>query len=132
MLDYLKSPPLAAPRTFTMDRLIYPPNSHEMNEAGKEQVRALAQILLTHPTVRLEIRGHDDGTEREAYAGPNPFKGYTLSQLRADCVLRRLTFLNVPSARLQLKGVGAAEPVADDATADGRQRNRRVEIVVLP
>jgi len=137
LLEFLKSPVSTGPlpRSFTMERLKYPENSHEMNDDGKEQVYFLAQILLAHPSLQIEIRGHNDGTESEVYSGPNARRGYSLSQLRADCVLQRLIFLKVPAARMRIKGMGATEPAAGaeagGRTSEGRQRNRRVEILVL-
>ncbi len=118
------------PRTFTMDRLRYPANSHEMNAEGKDQVYELSRILAEHPTVHIEIRGHNDSTEDETYTGPNPYQNYSLSKLRANCVLLRLHHLNVSSDRMQLRGMAASMPVASDTTPEGRQANRRVEVVV--
>jgi len=132
LLELLRRPGLRAPHTFTMDRLRYPSASHEVNSDGKEQIFLVAQILRTYPSVRIEIRGHSDGTESEIYAGPKPIPGYSLSQLRANCVMMRLQGLKVPVNRMRIRGQGATQPVADDRTAEGRQQNRRVEIVVLP
>lgn len=119
------------PRTFTLDRLAYPPNSHEMNPSGKEQVYLLGQVLSAFPNARIAIHGNIDGRERERYIGPNPYRGYTLSKLRADCVFRRLRHQGVSPARMRILGDGDSRPVADDATKQGRQWNRRVEIVVV-
>jgi outer membrane protein OmpA-like peptidoglycan-associated protein len=132
ILSFLRRPGPRAPRTFTMDRLRYPPHSHEVGAEGKEQILLLSKILLAHPSVRIEIRGHTDGTESEQYTGPNPLPGYSLSQLRANCVLQRLQGLKVPIERMRLRGLGSTQPVAEDRSVEGRQHNRRVEIVVLP
>lgn len=131
LLEFLMRPGSRAPHLFTMDRLKYPAVSHEVNPEGKEQIYLIAKILLAYPTVHIEIRGHNDGTESELYTGPNPRPPYTLSQLRADCVLRRLAGLKVPGSRMRLRGMAATQPIADDRTPEGRQLNRRVEIVVL-
>lgn len=130
LVDFLKRPDAQSPRTFTMDRLHYPTQSHEVPAAGKEQVYLLAQILHAYPNAQIEIRGHNDGTESEVYTGPKPYRDYTLSQLRADCVFRRLQNQNVPAARMRIKGMASTRPVTEDRTEEGRQRNRRVEIVV--
>lgn len=131
LLEFLMRPGSRAPHLFTMDRLRYPAVSHEVNPEGKEQIYLIAKILLAHPRVHIEIRGHNDGTESELYTGPNPRPPYTLSQLRADCVLRRLAGLKVPGSRMRLRGMASTQPIADDRTQEGRQLNRRVEIVVL-
>ena len=132
LLEFLQRPGAQAPHMFTMDRLKYPTASHEVNPEGKEQIYLIAKILQAYPSVRIEIRGHNDGTESEDYHGPNPVPGYTLSQLRADCVLKRLVGLRIPSSRMRLRGLASTEPLADDRTEQGRQLNRRVEIIVLP
>lgn len=127
---FLKQPGAKVPRAFVMDRLQFASGSHEVNQAGKDQVRALAQILNSHPSAQIEIRGHTDGAEGEVYAGPDQHPGMGLSQIRADCVLKRLMFQRVPSARMRITGMRDTRPVADVRSEEGRQRNRRVEIVV--
>lgn len=129
-LSNFLSKPGELPRTFTMDRLKYPANSHEMNAEGKDQVYELSRILAEYPTAHIEIRGHSDGAETETYTGPDPYQNYSLSQLRANCVLQRLHYLRVSSDRMQLRGMASSMPVASDSTAEGRQANRRVEVVV--
>lgn len=120
------------PRTFTLDRVKSARNSHEVPPEGREQVQALARILHGFPAVHIEIRGHIDSTESEVYTGPNPVPGYSLSQIRADCVLKRLQHLNISPDRMRLRGMGTSQPVASEQTEEGRQLNRRIEIVVLP
>lgn len=131
LLAFFQRPAPRVPQIFTLDRLRYPSASHEVNPEGKEQIFRVAQILLLHPAVRIEIRGHSDGTESEIYTGPKPIPGYSLSQLRANCVMQRLQGMKVPIDRMRIRGEGSTQPVADDRTPEGRQHNRRVEIVVL-
>jgi outer membrane protein OmpA-like peptidoglycan-associated protein len=119
------------PKTFTMRRLRYPTDSHEMNDEGQEETYLLGLLLLAFPQAQLEIHGHIDRSESEQYSGPKPFAGYTLSQLRADCVYRRVIHQGVAAGRLRIFGHGATRPLTDGQTAEDRQRNRRVEIVVL-
>lgn len=130
LTKFLEQPGGKVPRAFVMDRLQFASGSHEVNPAGKEQVRALAQILNSHPTAQIEIRGHTDGTEGEVYSGPDQHPGMSLSQIRAECVLKRLQFQRVPSARMRITGMGSTLPIADARSEEGRQRNRRLEIVV--
>jgi outer membrane protein OmpA-like peptidoglycan-associated protein len=130
LLRFLKEPGARKTRSFLMDRLRFASGSHEVNPEGKEQVWALAQILGSHPSALIEIRGHIDGMEGEVYKGPDQHPGMGLSQIRAECVLKRLQFQKVPSWRMRIQGMGAARPVADNKSEEGRQRNRRVEIVV--
>jgi len=114
-----------------MDQLRYPQNSHEVNVEGQAQVLAIARIMNAHPTLHIEIRGHSDGVESEIYTGPMAHDGYPLSKLRADCIFRRLVVQKVARERMTFSGAAAADPVADDRTAEGQQQNRRIEIIVL-
>jgi outer membrane protein OmpA-like peptidoglycan-associated protein len=67
------------------------------------------------------VEGHTDATNTDAY-------NIDLSARRAGSVVAALVKLGVEPARLQSKGFGRAKPVADNATAQGRALNRRVEI----
>ena len=117
------------PKTFTMTRLRYPKDSHEMNDEGQEETYLLGLLLLAFPHAQLEIHGHIDRSESEQYSGSKPFAGYTLSQLRADCVYRRVVHQGVAAGRLQIFGHAATRPLTDGQTAEDKQRNRRVELV---
>jgi len=77
------------------------------------------------------VHGHSDGIESEIYTGPNPRDDLPLSDLRADCVLLRLTWLGVPFPSLSLEGHGASQPAATGTDDASRQANRRVELVVV-
>jgi outer membrane protein OmpA-like peptidoglycan-associated protein len=131
LLEYLRSP-VTAPRTFTMNRLRYPPDSHEMNDEGQEQTYLLGLLLLAFPSATIEIHGHSDRLESETYAGPKPYFDYPLSKLRADCVYRRIIHQGVSADRMRIEGHAATRPITTDQTSEGRQQNRRVEIVVKP
>ena len=128
---YLSSPHSPEPRVFTMDRLAYPPNSHEVNPAGKEEIKELAHLLVRFPNAKIALHGHIDGREQEPYSGPKPRLNFPLSKLRADCVCRRLHFLGVDYNRMSFVGDGNTHPTADDSTEAGRQQNRRMDITVV-
>jgi len=80
-------------------------------------------ILAAHPALRLEIEGHTDSVGSDAL-------NQTLSQKRADAVLAYLIQQGVPAAAASAAGFGKNRPVASNETAEGRQLNRRVELVV--
>ncbi|WP_265468757.1 OmpA family protein [Arenimonas daejeonensis] len=71
----------------------------------------------------ISIEGHTDSQGADA-------ANQALSQRRAEAVRRVLEDAGLPSARLSASGRGESAPVADNATAEGRARNRRVEIIV--
>ncbi|WP_139852567.1 OmpA family protein [Acinetobacter pullicarnis] len=72
----------------------------------------------------IKIIGHTDNLG-------DPKKNIQLSQARAEAVKQYLVSKNIASSRLSLAGLGANQPVADNGTADGRRKNRRIEFEVL-
>ena len=80
-----------------------------------------AQGMLRNPEARVRIIGHTDSTGSDAINNP-------LSVNRAASVRDYLTSRGVPLSAITIDGRGSREPVASNATADGRARNRRVEI----
>jgi outer membrane protein OmpA-like peptidoglycan-associated protein len=83
-----------------------------------------AKVLQTYPSISLEISGH---TSSEGDAGVNQ----RLSQERADSVKQWLVDNGVPPERIKTRGAGPDEPIADNKTAAGREKNRRIEFKVL-
>jgi OOP family OmpA-OmpF porin len=76
--------------------------------------------MNAHPEARLEIRGHTDSQ------GPANFN-LELSQKRAESVRQYMIKGGVDPSRLTAVGVGEEEPIASNATPDGRAQNRRIE-----
>lgn len=85
-------------------------------------VAEIARLLDADAALRLSIEGHTDATGDAAH-------NLALSTARARSVLGALVGLGVDPSRLQSKGHGQQQPVADNATAAGRAKNRRVELV---
>lgn len=84
----------------------------------------IAALLADYPSFTARIEGHTDS------AGPDEIN-LTLSEARADAVRNALIERGVAEDRLVSEGVGEARPVADNATAAGKRKNRRVEIYIL-
>jgi OmpA-OmpF porin, OOP family len=82
------------------------------------------KLLSADPTLKLSIEGHTDNTGAAAH-------NQQLSTARARSVLGALVGLGVDPARLQSKGFGQDKPLADNASEDGRAKNRRVELVKI-
>lgn len=87
-------------------------------------IAEIEKLLTTDPALKLSIEGHTDNTGAPAH-------NQTLSAARARSVLGALVGLGIDPARLQSKGFGQDKPLADNATEDGRAKNRRVELVKL-
>jgi OmpA-OmpF porin, OOP family len=81
----------------------------------------VAKILAENPDLKLDIDGFTDNTGK-------PEKNQTLSQTRSDAVKKYLVSKGVGEERLMATGYGAEKPVADNKTAAGRAKNRRVEL----
>lgn len=88
------------------------------------QIDAVADLLKAQPDLRLAVEGHTDSTGSAA-------RNRTLSTARARSVVASLMAAGIANRRLQPQGFGPDRPVADNATEDGRARNRRVELVAL-
>ena len=86
-------------------------------------LQALLQLLVEHPSMRIELRGHTDNTGTIAF-------NQRLSEERAAAVAAYLTARGISPRRLRTAGYGATQPVADNRSTEGRAENRRVEFVV--
>ncbi|MBE2279115.1 MAG: OmpA family protein [Ignavibacteriaceae bacterium] len=83
-----------------------------------------AQVLMSNPSMRVEIQGHTDNIGTDA-------TNRTLSQNRADAVKSYLVGRGIESNRMTTLGLGFSVPIASNATAEGRAMNRRVEFKVI-
>lgn len=88
-------------------------------------LRAVAGNLNAYPDSTVQVLGHTDNTGDAGY-------NQDLSYRRATAVANVLIAEGVSAARVQPIGRGETQPIASNLTPEGRQRNRRVEIVILP
>lgn len=98
-------------------------NSARLRPESTPTLEEIARILKEHPDLRLVIEGHTDGDGEEAH-------NQRLSEERAASVRAYLVESHrIAADRLQTAGFGESKPVADNATPEGKQQNRRVELV---
>ena len=90
----------------------------------RTRVKALVEFVLANPGAMVRIEGHTDSQG-------NPQANLSLSQQRADAIKDVLRAAGIPASQVQAIGLGAEQPVASNATPQGRERNRRVEVIVL-
>ncbi len=93
-----------------------------IKQESQKIVGEIAALLKGHPELQVSIEGHTDSTG-------TPQGNKALSDERAKAVLAAVAALGVDAARLSSVGWGQDKPVADNATEEGRAKNRRVEIV---
>jgi outer membrane protein OmpA-like peptidoglycan-associated protein len=98
-------------------------NKYTLRPAAREKLAKISGIILSHPGLRLEVDGYTDSIGSEEY-------NLKLSEKRAEGVRDYLTSQGLAQDNVTAKGFGKDNPVADNGTAAGRQKNRRVEMVV--
>jgi len=96
-------------------------NRAELTSAGRETLEQVVRFMNDQPEIQLEVWGHTDSTGGEAY-------NLRLSQKRAAAVMQHLTASGIDAKRMKSAGFGESRPLADNATEEGRERNRRVEL----
>ena len=106
-----------------MSDVLFDTGSYTLKPGAREKLAKISGILLAHPGLTLQIEGHTDSV------GTDDFN-QQLSERRADSVRDFLAEQGVPASSITAHGFGKTQPVATNDTADGRQRNRRVELVV--
>jgi outer membrane protein OmpA-like peptidoglycan-associated protein len=107
----------------TMPDVLFETSKFSLKPAARESLAKLAGILLAYPDLRLEVDGHTDSVGSDAY-------NQQLSERRAASVRDYLVQQGIPISSATVLGLGKTQPVASNATAAGRQQNRRVELVV--
>ncbi|WP_373825410.1 OmpA family protein [Neisseria dentiae] len=100
-------------------------NSASLSGNAMDALNKAAETLVQYPDTTLTVAGHTDNTGSDAINEP-------LSKRRAQAVASYLNQRGVATSRLSTIGYGSRQPVASNATAEGRAKNRRVEILINP
>jgi hypothetical protein len=106
-----------------MSDVLFDFNQATLKPGAKLRLAKVSGIILAYPDLKLEIDGFTDNKGTPQY-------NMTLSDKRAKAVRDFLVAQGVGSDAVNTKGFGDSNPVASNATAAGRQQNRRVELVV--
>lgn len=107
----------------TMADVLFDTGKFEVRSGTREQLAKLSGILLAHPGLHLDVEGHTDSTGSDEL-------NQRLSEQRASAVREYLVGQGLAGDAITAKGLGKALPVATNDTAAGRQKNRRVELIV--
>lgn len=95
----------------------------DLSADAKTSLDKLVKVLNSYPDTNIEVQGHTDSKGSVAY-------NQNLSEQRAAVVSGYLSDKNITAGRLTIKGFGENAPKYDNATADGRTQNRRVEFLI--
>jgi outer membrane protein OmpA-like peptidoglycan-associated protein len=106
-----------------MSDVLFDTGSYTLKPGAREKLAKISGIVLAHPGLNLQIEGHTDSVGTDEF-------NQQLSERRADSVRDFLAQQGVPGSAISARGFGKTQPVAGNDTAEGRQRNRRVELVV--
>jgi len=108
----------------TLGDVLFETGKAELMPGAMNMIVRLAQFMKQYPEKKLQIEGHTDSTGGASF-------NLRLSEDRANAVRSVLLAEGVSNQRIETVGYGMSKPVATNATVEGRQRNRRVEIVIL-
>jgi outer membrane protein OmpA-like peptidoglycan-associated protein len=106
-----------------MSDVLFDTGKYSLRPLAREKLAKVAGIVLGHPGLRLDVEGHTDSVGGDEY-------NQRLSEQRGAAVRDYLTQQGMPVSSVTAKGFGKTRPVASNDTAEGRQQNRRVELVI--
>lgn len=107
----------------SLSDVLFDSGKSTLRPIAREKLAKISGIVLAYPDLRLSIEGNTDSVGTDAM-------NQQLSEQRAGSVRDYLAKENIPAASMTSKGFGKTQPVASNDTAEGRQQNRRVELVV--
>lgn len=108
---------------FLLNRIFFEFNSYELLAVSNFELDKLYDILESNKNIKIDICGHTDNIGSERY-------NKKLSLQRAETVYKYLLDKGILANRMKFKGFGTTSPVADNTTEEGREKNRRVEIII--
>lgn len=106
-----------------MSDVLFKTGSFELMPAARERLAKVSGILLAYPTLHVQIEGHTDSVGTDEY-------NQTLSEKRAGAVRDYFVQQGISADSIEARGFGKTQPIASNETPEGRQQNRRVELVL--
>jgi outer membrane protein OmpA-like peptidoglycan-associated protein len=106
-----------------MSDVLFDSGQYTLRPLAREKLAKISGIVLAYPTLMLAVEGNTDSVGTEEF-------NQTLSEKRAESVRTYLTRQGVPEGSTTAAGFGKSRPIASNDTSDGRQQNRRVELIV--
>ena len=106
-----------------MGDVLFQTGKYELKPEARERLAKVSGILLAYSSLKIAIEGHTDSVGTDDY-------NQRLSEQRAEAVRDYFIGQGVASQAVTVRGLGKSQPIASNDTPDGRQRNRRVELVL--
>jgi outer membrane protein OmpA-like peptidoglycan-associated protein len=106
-----------------MSDVLFDSGKYTLRPLAREKLAKISGIVLAYPSLKLAVEGNTDSVGTEAF-------NQQLSEQRAEGVRSFLTQQGVPESSTSATGFGKTRPIASNSTSEGRQQNRRVELVV--
>jgi outer membrane protein OmpA-like peptidoglycan-associated protein len=106
-----------------MSDVLFKTGSFELLPGARERLAKVSGILLAYTTLHVQIEGHTDSVGGDDY-------NQQLSEKRADAVRDYFVQQGISADSIEARGFGKTQPIASNDTAEGRQQNRRVELVL--
>ena len=107
-----------------LNNIFFETDEAELLPRSFAELNKLLEIMERHPDMVIQVNGHTDSRGTDAY-------NQELSERRARAVVDYLVAQGLEAGRAAYRGFGSSRPVADNGSEGGRQRNRRVEFVIL-
>lgn len=116
-----------------LDRIMFDSGEAVLKPGGQEVMEKVAQLLAKHPDLKILVVGHTDNVPIRPSAHSRFASNWELSTARALAAVHCLVDkLGVDPRRVGAAGYGEFRPIADNSTPEGRAKNRRIEIAILP
>ena len=106
-----------------MSDVLFRSGSFELLPGARERLAKVSGIVLAYPSLHVAVEGHTDSVGGDEY-------NQELSEHRAQSVRDYFVQQGIPAGAIEYRGFGKSEPIASNDTAEGRQQNRRVELVL--
>ena len=103
--------------------ILFDTDSYTLKDPSKRDLEDLARVLKDYEDTNIMFGGHTDSRGSDSY-------NQDLSEQRARSVAEFMAFIDVDPERMTIVGYGEEKPVATNETAEGRQKNRRVEVAI--
>jgi len=111
---------------YKLEKVYFEADKYDLRSESEAQLEELVTFLRRRPDVVIEVGGH---TNNQMW--PNDAFAIELSTNRAKAVANYIISQGIPAGQVQYKGYGWTKPIYPNTTADGRQRNQRVEATVI-